>query len=341
MSARTGEDGFDFPQPALTEPSLWMTRLRSYDQQHDVVMETEPIVTLFAQPFTLQQALAAGQSRTRLKAMLLDRRIRRVVHGVYAHASLVDTFELRLAALQLVMKPHVIVSGRTAAWLYGVDAFSFADLEDLPGADTCVLPAQSRMRRASCKGHRRDLAPHDVVALGHLAVTSPVRTALDLGSELRRREALATLDWFVRLDLCTKPALLNELRRFSRRRGVVQLRELVALADGRSESPGESWTRLALIDEGLPAPELQWSIRWLGRQLYRLDLAYPKHRVCVEYDGEEFHDSIEARERDEARRLWLRMHGWIVIVVGKDDFTSVARTRWTAEVRAALASRHH
>ncbi|MBA2559333.1 MAG: DUF559 domain-containing protein [Propionibacteriales bacterium] len=79
---------------------------------------------------------------------------------------------------------------------------------------------------------------------------------------------------------------------------------------------------------------------WQGRLLFRLDLAYPNHKVCVEYDGEEFHSSDEARRHDEARRTWLRDRGWTVIVVHKDDFTSAAVARWTGEVRAALAARH-
>ena len=38
------------------------------------------------------------------------------------------------------------------------------------------------------------------------------------------------------------------------RRGAARV---VALADGRSESPGESWTRLVMAEVGLPTPELQ------------------------------------------------------------------------------------
>jgi hypothetical protein len=295
---------------------------------------------LFDQPFTLQDALAAGLTHRRLKALVRQRRVRRVLHGVYAEASLPDTVDTRIMALQRVMKPHVVVCGRTAAWLYGVDMFTYAELEILPGAETCVLPTQNRMRRATCGGARRDLAPRDVAKLGSLSVTTPLRTALDLGSSLRRRDALAALDWFLRIGYFDEVALSNEIRRFARRRGVVQLRELVALADARSESPGESWTRLALIDEGLPVPDLQLRIIWEGQELFRLDLAYAKHKVCIEYDGEEFHDSPEAREYDEARRAWLRAHGWIVIVVRKDDFTGDARLAWIAEVRTALASRH-
>jgi hypothetical protein len=303
-------------------------------------MDIAALDALHKGPFTLQEALAAGLTRTRLNSLVLQRRVRRVVHGVYAETSLPDTLDNRMAALHKVMRPHVVVCGRTAAWLYGVDMLSYAELEILPGAETCVLPTQNRMRHADCKGARRELSASDVVRLGPLCVTSPLRTALDLGCELRRRDALAALDWFLRLEYFDQSALLGELGRFARRRGVVQLRELAALADGRAESPGESWTRISLIDEGLPVPELQWRVMHNGRELFRLDLAYRKHKVCVEYDGEEFHDTPEARAHDEARRAWLRAHGWIVIVVRKEAFAADARLAWVSEVRTALASRH-
>lgn len=302
-------------------------------------MDTAQGLDLLDKPFTLQGALAAGLSRRRISSMLLDRRLRRVVHGVYAHTSLPDSVETRIAALQLVMRPHVVVCGRTAAWLYGVDAFGYAELEILPGAETCVLPTQNRMRRASCTGGRRDLSSRDIIALGRLIVTTPLRTALDLGCQLRRHDALAVLDWFLRLGYFEKSALLSELPRFARRRGVIQLRELISLADCRAESPAESWTRIAMIDAELPIPDLQWRVIWRGREVFRLDLAYPHHKVCIEYDGVEFHDTLEAREHDEARRAWLRAHGWIVIVVRKEDFSADRRAAWTSEVRAALASR--
>ena len=89
----------------------------------------------------------------------------------------------------------------------------------------------------------------------------------------------------------------------------------------------------------MPAPQVQWWITRNGRRLYRLDLAYPGMKICVEYDGEEFHDSPEAREADEARRAWLRERGWIVIVVTKDDLSPDGVRRWTEELRRAIEAR--
>jgi hypothetical protein len=133
--------------------------------------------------------------------------------------------------------------------------------------------------------------------------------------------------------------MIELVRRFRRRRGVVQLRQLIAMADPRSESSGESWTRLEIIDHAIPWPELQWWIEIDGVPTYRLDLAWPRSKVAVEYDGEEFHTSDAQRERDRERREWLRDHGWVVIVVDKDSFTAEAVDEWIAELRTALRLR--
>jgi len=116
----------------------------------------------------------------------------------------------------------------------------------------------------------------------------------------------------------------------------VQLRQLIALASALSESPGESLTRLALIDAGLPEPELQHWVMVRGVPTYRLDLAYPAHRVAIEYDGQAFHDSPEQGARDQARRRWLRDNGWTVIVVRREDLMSSAAQLWITHVAQAL-----
>ena len=168
-------------------------------------------------------------------------------------------------------------------------------------------------------------------------VTTPLRTALDLGCHLRRREALAALDQFMRHHDLDSEQLRRESVRFFRRRGVVQLRRLIPLADPRAESPRESWTRLEIIDAGLPCPEPQYWIEIDGVPTYRLDLAYPRLRVAVEYDGDEFHQRTEDQMRHDAeRREWLERHGWTVIVVRNGDFSGRGLQRWLSELRAAL-----
>lgn len=287
-------------------------------------------------PFTWQQARDGGLTRHRLAEQIRSRSVRRVLHGVYADAATPDNVSSRVAALELVLTPASVVTGRTAAWLHGVDTFEYRELEVLPPIEVCVLPQANRVRRAGVRGRTRDLSPTDVMQLQGVPVTTPLRTALDLGCDLRRSEALAALDGFLRGHAISRAQLSADVPRFHGRRGVIQLRELIGLADADAESPGESFTRLAIVDDGLPPPELQVWVCVEGVPTYRLDLAYPRHRIAIEYDGRDFHDSPEQRARDEARRRWLREHGWTVIVVTKEDFTSEARRRWLDTLRRAL-----
>ena len=126
------------------------------------------------------------------------------------------------------------------------------------------------------------LLPRDVVEIGGLAVTSPLRTALDLGRLLWRFDALGALDQFLRIGVVADE-LIAEVARFKGFRGVVQLRFLAPLADPRAESLAESALRLHWKDAGLPSPELQW---WVydehGIAVFRLDLALPEVLFAAE-----------------------------------------------------------
>lgn len=263
---------------------------------------------------------------------------RQVLTGVWVEGHCQLSTEVRAAALRRLLGPGQIVVDRSAAWLHGVDCFSYADGPGVPRLEVCALPGRSRTRREQVDGGSRDLADGDVAEVDGVRVTTPLRTAADLGARLRRREAYAVLNEFARHHGVTKEELATLATRFKRRRGVVQLRALIGLVDPRVESQRESWVLLAVLDAGLPVPELQWWTSVDGVPTYRLDLAWPQRRVCVEYDGLEAHDSAEQRAADEQRRAWLRAHGWTVIVVRIGDFGPERLDAWLGEVRSALRS---
>jgi len=287
-------------------------------------------------PFTAADAVALGIGEHRLKSAVDNGEIVRVLRGVYVRDDIELSALVRAQAAALVISPHAVVCDRTAAWVHGVDTFRYAELDIVPPLETFVLRGHRATDRPECDGGSRDLRPSDWTIIGGVRVTTPIRTALDLGCKLSRRGAVAAMDALMRQHAFTVADLRRELPRYFRRRGVIQLRQLVPLVDGRAESAGESWTRLEIVDHGLPVPEPQWWIDVDGRPTYRLDLAYPRARVVVEYDGEEFHTSADDQERDRMRREWLRDHGWTVIVVNKDSFTFEAAAAWVRELRIAL-----
>jgi hypothetical protein len=293
--------------------------------------------TLPDRPFRTNDLASLGLTRRRLADALAEGSVRRVFTGVAVASRAADSIELRAAALALVLGPEHVVCDRTAAWLHGVDALLYQEHEILPAVEVCALRGNQPSGRAGVDGRSRDLAPQDIMIIGGVRVTTPIRTALDLGCQLRRREAYAALNAFARQHELRVETLRAAAQRFRRRRGVRQLRELLGLIDPRVESARESWTLLAIYDAGLPLPEPQVWIEIDGRPTYRLDLAYRLSKVCVEYDGFDFHErDAGQRAYDEERRDWLRHDGWIVIVVRRGDFTGDALERWLRELREAL-----
>lgn len=260
--------------------------------------------------------------------------VRPMVRGVYVAAHVPDTLELRARAVAKAVRPHHVVTDRTAAWLHEIDTHVYAEHDSVPLIETCALRGHEPTTLAGVDGRTRDLLPEDIMEVHGVLVTTAIRTALDLGCLLRRREAFAALCAFARVHSFLAEDYRRALHRFRRRRGVVQLRELVALVDPRIESQREAWVFLAIADAGIALPEPQAWIVLDGVPTYRLDFAYRRRRVCVEYDGREAHEGQEAH--DEARRGWLRDHGWTVIVVREGDFTGCALEAWLRELRAAL-----
>ncbi len=106
-------------------------------------------------------------------------------------------------------------------------------------------------------------------------------------------------------------------------RGVIQLRAFVPLADARSESPGESVTRLRWIAAGiLPPPELQIEVERPNQWSYWIDLGVEELRFGVEYDWAR--SGISARPSSGSatsrRRTWMEEErGWIIEPVTREN----------------------
>ncbi|WP_395696392.1 DUF559 domain-containing protein [Nocardioides sp.] len=289
------------------------------------------------EPFTRRDLPTLGLTANDLRAAVRRGEVRVVLRGVYVCAGVADTLELRARAVAKVVRPHHVIVDRTAAWLHDVDVHVYAEHDGVVPVETCALRGRAITTRAGVDGRTRDLAPVDVMKLHGVRLTTPLRTALDLGCSLRRREAFAAMAMIAGRHGLTQRDMERELGRFRRRRGVIQLRELVGLLDPRLESQREAWVLLAIADAGLALPEPQFWIVVDGVPTYRLDFAYPRSRVCVEYDGFEAHEkSIQQRDADRRRRQWLREHGWTVIVVRRGDFTGDALDQWLGALRAAL-----
>lgn len=269
-------------------------------------------------PFTRRQARAAGLSDNRLKQLTDAGLLRRPVRNAYVAAQVPDTLDLRAEIVRLVVPPDAFVCDNTAGWLHGAPNALLPNDHLEPPPVACFRPADGgRLRNGVMRSGERTVRRDDLMELRGLVVTTPIRTAWDLGRLQRRDQALSGLDAMLRLGLFSRDELLLGVERFARQRGVVQLRVLTPLADGRAESPGESALRLRWHDAGLPAPELQIPVIENGIEVFRIDLGLEELLFAAEYDGAEWHSSPQQQEHDARRRAWLSdRRGWTIEAYG-------------------------
>ena len=235
--------------------------------------------------------------------------LERLWQGIYCRGEPDDW--MRLRGLDLSAGTVVPVCLGTAAAVYGFDTEEPADLHVLNPPGHQLRPVDGLVV------HRREGAP--LVMVDGRPATSPSWTAVEVARSLRRPRALATFDAALRSGTCNPTELWRAATQQAGRRGIVAVRDLIPLADGRAESPMESEARLAMIDGGLPIPELQYEIIDGNGELRRVDFAWPDQRVAVEYDGMDWHSGPEAMRRDRKRQGALQDVDWVVLAIVFED----------------------
>jgi len=238
-----------------------------------------------------------------IRARLDSGRWVRVFHGVYRSAHTDPTARLRVGAAALSIGKPVTACLHTAAELHGFGV--------LDGSTTHVIASGAHRPREGIVVHSAVLSPSDRCGTTGVAATSAARTAIDLARTARRPDALAVLDAALRTG-CASPRSLDDQLGRGPLRGIRAARELVALADGRAESPMESRSRLRCLDGGLPRPELQVEVR-SGDRCYRIDLGWREQKVGLEYDSLAFHGGHASLRYDRERHNWLTAQGWTMI----------------------------
>lgn len=255
-------------------------------------------------PFTYRTALReAGLTSRDLHWLVTHDFLRRPLRGVYVAPHVPDTIALRCACLRLVVPADAVITDRHAGWIHGAEMV-LAPNEHLDLAPIrAFLPAgRGRLRNDLADSGERTFVPDDIVEVGGLRVTTPIRTAWDLGRSRWPERSLAALDQMLRLNVFTKEELAAGVERFAGMRWVRTLRVMVEYADGRAESPPESVLRLRWIEVLTPVPVPQLEVWDDGEFLARLDLANEEARFGAEFDGVEWHSSPEQQAHDRRRR---------------------------------------
>lgn len=255
---------------------------------------------------------------------------RRLLRNVYADPALPADHQLYARAATLVMPSGAVLGGRSAATWLGA---AFAS----PVEPVLVLvPRDSAWRGPrGVTVHRTNVDPTDVRTVDHdVRITAPKRTAWELATLERVPTAVAALDGMVRAGHLTEDDLRALLGSSSGRWRASRVAKVIPLVDGRSESPPESWVRVACARARLPAPVPQFDVHAGGEFLGRVDLAWPEARLIVEYEGAYHFDDLQIR-RDDRRYQALVAAGWRVIRLSAADLRDMDAV--VARIAHALA----
>ncbi len=275
------------------------------------------------QPFIGSEAVASGavtrhQLRTRYRAVLPN---------VYLGTGVEPSLETRILAAWLWSGRGATVVGAAAARLHGA--------EWIPDEVPVELAHPNPRAPQGVLTRRCALLDGEKQIMGCYAVSTPERTAFDIGRRGAVRSAVARLDALARATGFKADDVLRVARCHPRAPGLRRLETALPLVDAGAQSPRESYLRMLLIDAGLPRPRTQIPVLGDdGVPVAFLDLGWEESMVAVEYDGDQHRTDRRQYVKDIRRIEMLERMGWIVVrVVAEDRPAAIVR-----RVRAALAA---
>ena len=273
--------------------------------------------------FTADEAHALGISRSQLR----HGGVEGISYGLYRPDGW--NFELRSAARALcAIAPGAWISHVTAAVLHElILPPRFSDSHALHFSKPRALP---QIRRKGISGHRVTAFSGEVETDGELSISTRARTWLDMAGQLSLRELVCMGDQLVRIPRPefegrgTPHATFSQLRAMVGRhrnfQGIVRAREALELMRVGSDSAPETLLRMAMVDAGLPEPDLQLTL-WDGPGAPSADAGYRSRRIALQYDGAHHLDEVQ-RHSDRRRDKAFLAAGWTVLVFTQNDLAN-------------------
>jgi very-short-patch-repair endonuclease len=279
---------------------------------------------------TLAQLDEIGMTRRQRQWRLRSGRWESPYTGVYRIAGVPPSWRCNLLAACLAGEG--VASHRSAAALW-----------DLPGAHhdrvEIITKRWEREQHARLIVHESLLLDDiDKCVVDGIPTTTIERTIFDLCRVCPEVVVDMAIDRaLARGQLDHRTLAATEKRLATRGRpGAARFHKVVARrsdADRTPESAAERQLVRALVDQGLPEPEIQYEVRDPdGRLVARCDLAYPQWRIVIEYDSVQEHTGREALLRDSARRNAITALGFTPVVATVDDLKNRA-TRLASVIR--------
>ncbi|MFE9578735.1 type IV toxin-antitoxin system AbiEi family antitoxin domain-containing protein [Nocardia sp. NPDC006044] len=296
-----------------------------------------------------RQALACGISDTDLRRLCHSGAWQRVRAGQYLR-----TPQSELTAVGR----HLMLALATGEAMSDAAVASHCSAVVIHGAPAWALPLDRvHMTRDRINGGRRgkqlvvhsaQIEPDEITIVNGIRVTTPARTVIDIARSESFEQSVAVADSFLHQGLTTADELRAHLLRARYRPGSRKAAQVVGFADGRSESVGESRSRIAIRRGGLPAAELQARVFTDdGVCVGRVDFLFAELGVVGEFDGQVKYQSELRGARgpeqvviaEKIREDKLRALGWMVVRWTWNDLDHPDQL--IRRIRAAAAAAAH
>jgi very-short-patch-repair endonuclease len=253
----------------------------------------------------------AGVSDEEILARVRAGSLQQVHPGVYATFGRALDYPASLLAACRAAGPDAVASHRAALSVWGLlDGEQPVEITALRW--THPTPAGVIVHRPNV------LRPNDATVRAHVPLTNPMRSLLDAGAVLSKRQVGDCIERALVARLVTVKGLrliLGDLGGRGRS-GTAALRQHLdrrALGDQRPESLLEPvMARLLYRDLGIGPIEFQPTLVLDGRRV-RPDFRVPWAMVAVEVDGLAVHGGRGAIDSDLARQNLLIRHGYLVL----------------------------
>jgi hypothetical protein len=240
---------------------------------------------------TRRQLLALGFSRRSIEHRLSRGRLHSVARGVYVVGWHEMTQTQRWMVAVLACGEGAALSHRSAAALWGIG-------NERPGVVDVSVRRRCRLRRPDLKIRaRRTLALKDIGSRDGIPVTGPVRTLVDLGTELNSLVLERTVNEADKRNLVDPETLRTALDGYAGEPGVRPLRKLLDKRTFRlSDSALEVLFRPIAAAADLPPPLTKQMVNG-----FEVDFYWPNLDLVVETDGLRYHRTPSAQARDAQR----------------------------------------
>jgi very-short-patch-repair endonuclease len=288
----------------MSHPSDWMERVS--DQllaqlavsQHGLVTRAQTLGLL---------------SHKQLRQRLSSGRLEGLRPGVYRFAGASPSWEQELLAACLAAGAGAVASHLAAGAIWAMPGVA-------RGQPEILVPSPRWVRLPGVRVHRSDrLFKHHITDRDGVPVTTPARSLFDMSAVVGPMFLGRLINSSLRRHIVTIP----EIRRCCddvATRGRRRLTIVRAVLDERPSGfdPGDSDPEAQLVGRliaaGFPVPVQQHQVI-IGRRIFLLDLAYPEHRIAIEYDSWEHHGNRVSFDRDSRRRASLTLDGWTYLGV--------------------------